>query len=142
MQAYVQRSDLNLAREIAPNGKELLGIVLFSKKFELKHEFLHYQEMPEHTKAVTKYEGPKMKRNAWQKYIFSFSGVSISLRLYSQNHLVSFCQTALARDVGNLVLLHALVKQNSATKLHCTAPFYWCGAVQAPIFLKYQNTRN
>jgi hypothetical protein len=25
MQAYVQRSDLNLAREIAPNGKELLG---------------------------------------------------------------------------------------------------------------------
>ena len=48
MQAYVQRSDLNLAREIAPNGKELLGIVLFSKKkFELKHEFLYYQEMPD-----------------------------------------------------------------------------------------------
>ena len=47
MQAYVQRSDLNLAREIAANGKELLGIVLFSKKFELKHEFLYYQEMPD-----------------------------------------------------------------------------------------------
>ena len=47
MQAYVQRSDLNLAREIAPNGKELLGIVLFSKKFELKHEFLYYQKMPD-----------------------------------------------------------------------------------------------
>ena len=25
MQTFVQRSDLNLAREIAPNGKELLG---------------------------------------------------------------------------------------------------------------------
>ena len=87
MQAYVQRSDLNLAREIAANGKELFGIVLFSKKFELKHEFLYYQEMPdtmqldcfctwnpsffgEHTKAVMKYEQPKMKRDAWQKCSF------------------------------------------------------------------------
>ena len=107
MQAYVQRSDLNLAREIAANGKELFGIVLFSKKIELKHEFIYYQEMPdtmqldcfctwnpsffgEHTKAVTKYERLKMKRDAWQKCIFSFSGISISLRLYSQDNLVSF----------------------------------------------------
>ena len=54
---------------------------------------------------ITKYEQPKMKTNAWQKYIFSFLGVSILLRLYSQDHLVSFRQTALARNVGNLVHL-------------------------------------
>ena len=147
MQAYVQRSDLNLAREIAPNGKELLGIVLFSKKFELKRELLYCQEMPdtmqlecfcswnpsffgEHTKAVTKYERPKMKRNAWQKCIFSFSGVSISLHLYNQDHLVflqSDCIGKRCRKFSPSARASETELCNEAA-LHCSFLLVWCGS--------------
>ena len=140
MQAYVQRSDLNLAREIAPNGKELLGIVLFSKKFELKHEFLYYQEMPDtmqldcfcswNPSFIRIRTAKNEKKNAWQKCIFSFLGISISLGLYI--NIIWFPSCIPSDCIGKRCRKFSpstLVIQNSAPELHRTAPFYWCGAV-------------
>ena len=155
MQAYVQRSDLNLAREIAANGKELLGIVLFSKKFELKHEFLYYQEMPD-----------TMQLDCFCSWNPSFFGENTNCRKWKEmpDKNASFYFRALVFRYGftvKIIWFPSCIPSDckrcrkfspsarvSDTELctgaasHCSFLLVWCGSMHQFFFLKHQNTRN
>ena len=91
MQSFVQRTDLNLAREIAPNGKELLGknIFLILKYFfhkntlllgasrALKSPVLNMTgDHSPHVEATVAFNGRlQPNRCTWMKIQVSFSSI-------------------------------------------------------------------
>ena len=96
LHSYVQRTDLNLAREIAPNGKELLGASRALKTPVLNMTGDHSP----HVEATVAFNGRlQPNRCTWMKIQVCIYFIILPSNLYS-----SYVSSKLPVDVVNTLL--------------------------------------